>query len=216
MKINSILIGKGSGSAGNVTVLQLKGQTILKQKATIVGNPRTEEQQNQRRMMNRAVYAWQLLGGVLRQGWTSLLPFCSEYNTYISENSQFFKDATFTKDTMTARDVEGSIATKGSLGILQATIASGSSLANSFNLNKANLNQIAKVGDKLVAVTADRASSEFNYGEMVVDAALLASANPSVSFDELPAEFETGVVYAIFVVSADGKNSSTSTFTYSA
>ncbi|MCB4235256.1 DUF6266 family protein [Kaistella anthropi] len=216
MKINSILIGKGSGSAGNVTVLQLKGQTILKQKATIVGNPRTEEQQNQRRMMNRAVYAWQLLGGVLRQGWTSLLPYCSEYNTYISENAQFFKDAVFTIASMTARDVVGSIATKGSLGILQATIESGTSSANSFFLNKANLNQIAKVGDKIVAVTAGSSSSEFNYGEKVVDAALLASASPEVLFNELPTELSDGAVYAIFVVSADGKNSSTSTFTYTA
>lgn len=216
MKINSILIGKGSGSAGNVTVLQLKGQTILKQKATIVGNPRTELQQNQRRMMNRAVFAWQLLGGVLRQGWTSLLPFCSEYNTYISENSQFFKDATFTKDTMTARDVEGSIATKGSLGNLYAVIENDAGSANNFFLNKANLNQIAKVGDKIVAVTAGSLSSEFNYGEKVVDAALLASASPEVLFNELPSELRDGAVYAIFVVSADGKNSSTSTFNFTA
>lgn len=216
MKINSILIGKGSGSAGNVTVLQLKGQTILKQKATIVGNPRTEEQQNQRRMMNRAVYAWQLLGGVLRQGWTSLLPFCSEYNTYISENSQFFKDSDFTKDTMTAMQVANSIATKGSLGVLQASIESGTSAANSFALNKANLNQIAKVGDKIVAITADALGSEFNYGEKVVDAPLLANASPEIVFNDLPADVAGGTVYAIFVVSADGKNSSTSTFNYSA
>lgn len=216
MKINSILIGKGSGSAGNITVLQLKGQTILKQKATIVGNPRTEEQQNQRRMMNRAVYAWQLLGGVLRQGWTSLLPFCSEYNTYISENSQFFKDATFTKDTMTAMDVVNSIASKGSLGILQGIIEDAGSTANVVVLNKTNLNQLAKVGDKIVAITADEASSELNYGEKVVDAALLASDNPTVSFNELPTTIDRGAVYAFFVVSADGKNSSTSTFKYTA
>ena len=67
MKINSILIGKGSGSAGNVTVLQLKGQTILKQKATIVSNPRTTAQVAQRRMINRAVYVWQLFGFVSYQ-----------------------------------------------------------------------------------------------------------------------------------------------------
>lgn len=213
MKINSILIGKGSGSAGNVTVLQLKGQTILKQKATIVGNPRTEEQQNQRRMMNRAVYAWQLLGGVLRQGWTSLLPFCSEYNTFISENAQFFKNAVFTKDTMTANDVVGSIATKGSLGVLQAIMDNGPASSNNFILNKPNLNQIAKVGDKIVAINADALGSEFNYGEKVVDAALLASANPEVLFNDLPTDLQGSAVYAVFVISADGKNSSTSTFT---
>lgn len=212
MKINSILIGKGSGSAGNVTVLQLKGQTILKQKATIVGNPKTEKQMNQRRMINRAVYVWQLLGGVLRQGWTSLLPFCSEYNTFISENAEFYKNADFTKETMTARDVRGSVASKGSLGTLSANIGIASGDYNEFTLNKANLNQIAKVGDKIVAITAEGSDSEFNYGEKVVDAALLASANPVVTIPELPSEYGFSPVFAVFVVSADGKNSSTSVF----
>ena len=214
MKINSILIGKGSGSAGNVTVLQLKGQTILKQKAKIVGNPKTELQQIQRRMINRSVYAWQLLGGVLRQGWTSLLPFCSEYNTYISVNAQFFKDATFTKESMIARDVQGSIATKGSLGVLQAAMENTTDAANNFVLNKANLNQIAKVGDKIVAITADVNDSEFNYGEKVVDEALLLSPGPEVMFEDLPTTLPRGAVYAVFVVSADGRNSSSSTFIY--
>lgn len=212
MKINSILIGKGSGSAGNVTVLQLKGQTILKQKATIVGNPRTEQQMNQRRMINRAVYAWQLLGGVLRQGWTSLLPFCSEYNTYISENAQFFKDADFTKETMLARDVIGSVASKGSLGNLSATIGDIADEANKFTFTKSNLNQIAKVGDKIVFITADSLGSEFNYAERVVDAPLLASANPEVTLMDLPANIRNQAVYAVFLVSADGKFSTTSNF----
>ena len=97
MKINSILVGKGKGSAGNVTVTQLKGQTILKQKATIVANPNTEAQQLQRKMVNRAVYFWQLFGNVLKSGWTSLLPFCSEYNTFVSVNSGFFKSKEFIK-----------------------------------------------------------------------------------------------------------------------
>lgn len=212
MKINSILIGKGSGSAGNVTVLQLKGQTILKQKATIVSNPRTAKQVEQRKMINRAVYAWQLLGGVLKQGWTSLLPYCSQFNTYVSVNAQYFKDADFTKETMTAQHVIGSVASKGSLGTLSATIDLNAGDSNQFTLNKSNLNQIAKIGDKLVFITADRESSEFNYGEKVVDAALLASANPSVTIAELPDTYEFAPVYAAFVVSADGKNSSTSEF----
>ena len=212
MKINSIVIGRGSGSAGNVTVLQLKGQTILKQKATIVGNPKTEKQMNQRRMINRAVFAWQLLGGVLRQGWTSLLPFCSEYNTYISENADFFKLADFTKETMTARDVVGSVASKGSLGLLGASIGDLDGNANKFNFSQSNLNQIAKVGDKLVFITADSERSEFNYAEKVVDAPLLASASPQVTLPELPTTITNQAVYAVFVVSADGKYSSTSNF----
>jgi hypothetical protein len=75
MIINSLLIGKGKGSAGNITVNQLKGQTILKQKASMVANPRTDAQVAQRDMVSRAVYFWQLFGNVLKSGWTSLLPF---------------------------------------------------------------------------------------------------------------------------------------------
>ena len=99
MIINSLLIGKGKGSAGNITVNQLKGQTILKQKATMVANPRTDAQVAQRDMVSRAVYFWQLFGNVLKSGWTSLLPFCSEYNTFVSTNSMHFKSSTFTKES---------------------------------------------------------------------------------------------------------------------
>ena len=212
MKINSILIGKGSGSAGNVTVLQLKGQTILKQKATIVSNPRTTAQVAQRRMINRAVYVWQLLGGTLKQGWTSLLPYCSQFNTYISVNAQFFKDADFTKETMVNGDVIGSVATKGSLGTLTYSIDVIEDNEASINLSSANLHQIAKEGDELVLLIGPRNSSEMEYSEAPVTAALLASASPNVMFPDITAQASATAVSSVFVVSADGKNSSTSTF----
>ena len=115
---------------------------------------------------------------------------------------------------MIARDVQGSIATKGSLGVLQAAMENTTDAANNFVLNKANLNQIAKVGDKIVAITADVNDSEFNYGEKVVDEALLLSPGPEVMFEDLPTTLPRGAVYAVFVVSADGRNSSSSTFIY--
>ena len=139
--------------------MQLKGQTILKQKATIVSNPRTEKQVAQRRMINRAVYVWQLFGGVLKQGWTSLLPYCSQFNTYVSVNAQFFKDADFTKETMTNGDVIGSVATKGSLGNLNYTFDAIEDNQAGVNLSSANLNQIAKEGDKLVLLIGPRNAS---------------------------------------------------------
>ena len=212
MKINSILIGKGSGSAGNVTVLQLKGQTILKQKATIVSNPRTAAQVAQRKMINRAVYVWQLLGGVLKQGWTSLLPYCSQFNTYVSVNAQFFKDADFSKETMVNADVIGSVATKGSLGTLAYTLDAIEDNQAGVYLSSANLNQIAKEGDKLVLLIGPRNSSEMEYSEVPVTAALLASASPVAMFDDITAQANATAVSSGFVVSADGKNSSTSNF----
>ena len=212
MKINSILIGKGSGSAGNVTVLQLKGQTILKQKATIVSNPRTAAQVAQRTMINRAVYVWQLLGGSLKQGWTSLLPYCSQFNTYVSVNAQYFKDAVFTKGTMVNADIVGSVATKGSLGNLTYTLDAIEDNQAGINLSSANLNQIAKEGDKIVLLIAPRNSSEMEYSEVPVTAALLASASPVAMFDDITSQANATAVSCVFVVSADGKNSSTSIF----
>ena len=212
MKINSILIGKGSGSAGNVTVLQLKGQTILKQKATIVSNPRTAAQVAQRKMINRAVFVWQLLGGALKQGWTSLLPYCSQFNTYVSENAQYFKDADFTKETMINENVVGSVATKGSLGNLTYTIDVIEDNQAVINLSSANLNQIAKEGDRLVLLVGQRNSSEMEYSEVPVTAALLASASPIAMFTDITDQASPTAVSTVFVVSADGKNSSTSNF----
>ena len=212
MKINSILIGKGSGSAGNVTVLQLKGQTILKQKATIVSNPRTAGQVAQRKMINRSVYVWQLLGGVLKQGWTSLLPYCSQFNTFVSVNAQFFKDADFTKETMTNGDIVGSVATKGSLGTIAYTLDAIEHNQAGVNFSSANLNQIAKEGDKLVLLVGPRNASEMQYSEVPVTAALLASASPSVVFPDITDQAAPTAVSSVFVVSADGKNSSTSIF----
>ena len=212
MKINSILIGKGSGSAGNVTVLQLKGQTILKQKATIVSNPRTAKQVEQRRMINRAVFVWQLLGGVLKQGWTSLLPYCSQFNTFVSVNAQFFKDADFTKETMTNGDIIGSVATKGSLGKLTYGLAVIEDNQAIIQFPSANLNQIAKEGDKLVLLIGQRGLSTMEYSEVPVTAALLSLPLPEAIFPDITDQANATAVSCVFVVSADGKNSSTSTF----
>lgn len=212
MKINSILVGKGKGSAGNVTVTQLKGQTILKQKASIVANPNTEAQQMQRKMMNRSVYFWQLFGNVLKSGWTSLLPFCSEYNTFVSVNSQFFKDKTFDKNSYRNLDAIGAQATKGRLGTLVASFDEILGDSQSFLLNAGQLQNIAKVGDKLKLLIGDTTQETMGYAEVVVTSTLLASSNPSVSFANDLEDTAASLVYAIWLESADGKESTSSVF----
>jgi hypothetical protein len=212
MKINSILIGKGTGSAGNVTVVQLKGQTILKQKASIVANPKSPAQVLQRKMMNRSIYAWQLIGNVIKQGWTSLLPHCSQVNTYVSENAAFFKAATFTKENMSNQEFIGSVATKGSLGSLVVSWDDTVLLGSKFNLNKANLNAIAQIGDKLVVIGGNPDGFEMGTQEIEVDPVLLASANPIITAD-IGAEVGGGQpTFAVFLVSEDGRKSTTSVF----
>ena len=212
MKINSILVGKGKGSAGNVTVTQLKGQTILKQKASIVANPNTEAQQMQRKMMNRSVYFWQLFGNVLKSGWTSLLPFCSEYNTFVSVNSQFFKDKTFDKNSYKNLDAIGAQATKGRLGALVASVDEIIVDTQSFILNAAQLQNIAKVGDKLKLLIGSQNQETMNYEEVVVTSTLLASPSPRVTFQSPLGDAVAPYVLAIWLESADGKESTSSVF----
>ena len=212
MKINSILVGKGKGSAGNITVTQLKGQTILKQKASIVANPNTEAQQMQRKMMNRSVYFWQLFGNVLKSGWTSLLPFCSEYNTFVSVNSQFFKAKTFDKNTYKNLDAIGAQATKGRLGALVASVDEISEDSQIFILNAAQLQNIAKVGDKLKLLIGSQNQETMNYEEIVVTSTLLASSSPQVAFQSPLGDAVSPYVLAIWLESADGKESTSSVF----
>lgn len=215
MKINSILIGKGSGSAGNVTVVQLKGQSILKQKATIVSNPRSSGQISQRNMITRAVLAWQLFGSVLKQGFTSLLPHSSQYNTYVSVNAEHFKGKTFTKETFRMADMLDSVASKGSLGELQMEQAAINGDSLEIALNKNSFQGIAKAGDKLVCLANFEDRDTANYAEIDVTISMLASANPIASF-ELNLGNPTGdLITAFFLVSEDGRKSTTSKWFYS-
>ena len=213
MKINSLLIGKGKGSAGNVTVTQLKGQTILKQKASIVANPNSVAQQVQRNMMNRSVYFWQLFGNVLKSGWTSLLPFCSEYNTFVSVNSQFFKNKTFDKNTYKNLDAIGAQATKGRLGALVVSVDEILEASQVFILNAAQLQNIAKVGDKIKLLIGEQNQETMNYEEVVVTSTLLASSNPVVTFASPLGGTAAPYVLAIWLETADGKDSTSSNFT---
>ena len=212
MIINSLLIGKGKGSAGNVTVNQLKGQTILKQKATMVANPRTDAQVAQRDMVSRAVFFWQLFGNVLKSGWTSLLPFCSEYNTFVSTNSGHFKTATFTRESYRNLESVGAVATKGRLGSLTATPDVILTETQLFALNTVQLNSIAKIGDKLKLLIGQQNQETMSYSEVVVTSDLLASPTAHVQFDASLESVAGVLVFAMWLETADGKDSSTSKF----
>jgi hypothetical protein len=212
MKISSLIIGKGSGSAGNITVVQLKGQTILKQKATTVANPKTAGQMLQRNMINRAVYAWQLLQNGIKQGWTSLLPFSSQYNTYVSTNAQFFKDTIFTKSSMKNLDLIGSVASKGSLGQLNIDYVEDNSGNLSVILDKQNLNSVASIGDKVICLSGDRNQETLVYSEKIVDQAFLDASQPTIETTDQDSSLAGETVVCAFVVTADKKNSTTSTF----
>lgn len=212
MKISSLIIGRGKGSAGNVTVVQLKGQTILKQKAEIVANPRTPAQMTQRSMINRAVYVWQLFGNVIKTGWTSLLPFCSEYNTFVSVNSLHFVSSTFTKENLKLADLVGSQATKGSLGVLQADeflIASG--LIDATFLVNSIVGGI-KAGDKIKMLGGSNNGSEAGYDYYTVTPSDVLNGSISNTFTLGSDLSGTNSVIAFWLETADGNKSTSAKF----
>ena len=212
MIINSLLIGKGKGSAGNVTVSQLKGQTILKQKATMVANPRTEAQVAQRDMVSRAVYFWQLFGNVLKSGWTSLLPFCSEYNTFVSTNNIHFKNSTFTKESYRNFDSVGATATKGRLGSLDAVLLDANDVNILFAIPAGKVKAIAKVGDKIKVLFGVHNQEVMSYFEKVLLADDIIDGEFVLNIYSSIVDFNSQLVYAVWLESADGKESTTSKF----
>ena len=84
--------------------------------------------------------------------------------------------------------------------------------SQSFELNAVQLNSIAKVGDKIKLLVGQQTQDTMVYAEVLVSAPLLASAVPTVVFNG-PLESTVGtMVYALWLETADGKDSTTSKF----
>lgn len=212
MIINSILIGKGKGSAGNVTVNQLRGQTILKQKANIVANPNTEAQQSQRRVISKAVFVWQQFQNVIKSGWTSLLPFCSEYNTFVSTNATFFKNSQLDITNYHNSDVVGVQATKGRLGVLGFAIDSFEPELVILQIDKASLTNIAKVGDKVKFIIGAANQETMSYGEAVVTNSVINTDDGYIGIPVAVENTNIPLVYCAWLEGADGKSSTSAFF----
>lgn len=210
--VDSIILGRAKGSIGNVTLSTQKGRVIAKQKATIVSNPNTVAQQEQRGKLSKAVLAWQAIGNVVKSGITALMPFSSAYNTYVSKNMDIFANAGFPNGAVSGMDLQDSFATIGRLGTLtysQDTVDFDSYKAT---LDKANFNQIAKVGDKLKILVGNQLAEEFSYSEATVTQAMLDNTTPFVVFADLGLSSVSQVVSALWLETADGKESTTAKF----
>ena len=82
--INSIILGRAKGSIGNVSFSTQKGRVIARQKPSIVTNPRTQAQLDQRAKVSAANVAWYMIGNVVKSGITQLVGLGSQFNTYVS------------------------------------------------------------------------------------------------------------------------------------
>ena len=83
----------------------------------------------------------------------------------------------------------------------------------SFNLNATQLQNIAKVGDKIKLSIGAQNQETMNYAETSVTPALLASSSPIVTFDNPLEDSTVPLVCAIWLETADGKDSTSAIFT---
>ena len=210
--VDSIILGRAKGSIGNVTLTTQKGRVIAKQKASIVSNPNTVAQQAQRGKLGKAVLAWQAIGIVIKSGWTSLLPFSSAYNTYVSKNLVIFAQAEFPGGTVVGSSLIGSFGSMGSLGSITYKLDEVVDDQVSFMLDPQTFKSIAKVGDVLKLVFGGLNNSEFSYSEVKVSQEMLDGQNGYVAFQGINTDVIGNPFSCIWLETADGKNSTTSKF----
>lgn len=213
MIVNSIILGRAKGSAGNVTVSTQKGRTILKQKASIVSNPRSPAQLLQRAMISRAVFVWQLYGNMLKTGITSLVEYGSQYNTFVAVNANHFKALTFTKETFRNADLVNAFATVGRLGNFNAELGSTTLDSISFNIDVAKFKSIAKAGDIVKVLLGSAQQQTMDFVAKTLTASDITNFNGSLLLDVDKDYSSLSAIYAVWLESGSGNDSTTSNFT---
>ena len=210
--INSILLGRAKGSIGNVSFSTQKGRVIARQKPSIVSNPRTQAQLDQRAKVSAVNVAWYMIGGVIKSGITQLVGYGSQFNTYVSKNANIFAGRVFTKDSITTLDLLGSYASIGVNPKLPYTKVDEDFNTLEVKFPKSFFGMYAKVGDILKVVVGKALSSEQSYGEFTVTQAMLDQVDPTALFQDLDLQGSGDTIAALWLESSDGKISSTSQF----
>ena len=210
--INSIILGRAKGSIGNVSFSTQKGRVIARQKPSIVANPRSQAQLDQRAKVSAVNVAWYMIGNVVKSGITQLVGYGSQFNTYVSKNANVFTGRNFTKESFVTQDLLGSYASIGANPKLPYTKVDEDFNILAVRFPKSIFGMYAKVGDILKVVVGKASSSEQSYGEVTVTQAMLDQVDPTALFQDLDLQGTRETIAALWLESADGKTSSTSLF----
>ena len=210
--INSIILGRAKGSIGNVSFSTQKGRVIARQKPSIVANPRTQAQLDQRAKVSAVNVAWYMIGNVVKSGITQLVGLGSQFNTYVSKNANVFAGTEFTKESFRTLDLLGSYASIGATPKLTFNKVAEDVNTLEVSFNKNIFGMYAKVGDILKVVVGKGLASEQSYGEVAVTQTMLDAVVPSAEFQDLDLQGNGDTIGALWLESADGKTSSTSQF----
>ncbi|MEH7889219.1 DUF6266 family protein [Elizabethkingia meningoseptica] len=209
--LNSIILGRAKGSIGNVTLSTQKGRVIAKQKATIVSNPKTDEQMLQRNGLSLAVFLWQKLNLYIKEGFTITSQYGNQYNAFVSNNINFLKNIDKDKENLTSKDVQGLAISLGKFPNPFEKIQSDSEGKGAVVINKDLLASFAKVGDKFVLIIAMDNDQEFRAITLNVSLPMLTGTNKVFPIPDLEFPNTAKLSWAAFVITDNGKTSSTST-----
>lgn len=210
--VSSIAIGRASGPIGNVSFSTQKGRVIARQKPTVVSNPRTQDQRTQRKKFSSAVVAWYMIGNAVKSGITQLVGYGSQFNTYVSKNAHLFANRDFDKQSFVTADLANTFATIGNTPQLTYTLNPEGADAASVDLNSAELLMYAQPGDKLKIVIGNNDSAAQSYSEFLLTPSEFDAPIPRALFNDLDIDDAAPLTAAVWLESADGKRSSTSSF----
>lgn len=85
-RTQNTIIGRASGSVGEVTFSTWKGVNVIKQKAVTVANPDTEPQKVRRAMINKGTKTFQRSPELLTAGFREVARNMSSFNAFMSAN----------------------------------------------------------------------------------------------------------------------------------
>lgn len=209
---SSTLLTRGKGSIGNLTIVTSKGRMIAKQKISIMSNPKTSGQQQQRKGLSLAVALWKYLGGIVKSGITVYPQYGSQYNGFVNQNIGYLKTTQLDPFNLNNQALPGVVATNGNLGTINFTLDSAQEENALFTFTAGALKNIAKIGDKVKLVIGNGNASELGYFEQTLTAADLTSTATDISVLGNFSIYQSDPVFAMWVESADGTKSTTSKF----
>ncbi|WP_407478588.1 DUF6266 family protein [Elizabethkingia meningoseptica] len=207
--LNSIILGRAKGSIGNVTLSTQKGRVIAKQKATIVSNPKTDEQMLQRNGLSIAVYLWQKLNVYIKEGITITSQYGNQYNAFVSENIQRLKNLEKDKEDIKSNDLQGMPISMGKYPDPFINLKSSDKDEAILLLDKKLLSSFAKVGDKVVLIYSDLYSLDFKMITFNVSLPMLTGNESLYTIPDIVFAKKEKISFAAYVITDNGKASST-------
>lgn len=208
----STIMTRAKGSIGNVTITTQKGRMIAKQKISIMRNPRTAGQMEQRGRLTLSVAMWRYLGSVIKSGITVFSQFGNPYTGFIAQNIKQLTSSQANPADLKNRDFEGIQATSGQLGSVNFTLDLSVPADPQLDFPAGALKNIATIGDKVKLVCGSSSEYAMAYAEYSLSAADLLATSDNIVFDADLTDYADEPVWVAWVESKDGQKSSTQFF----